>query len=116
MNDLKEYVENIKNDIIAMYEADYTDEEREELEEKGEAYDLYSYFNDVLDIEYTIGGDGSYRGVRLAVALGGPNVWVDTNRGEVFGAWGTDRESAWLPSEVCAEIDAIFEEYFDCVR
>ena len=47
-------------------------------------------------------------GCRLAVALGGPNVYVNTREGEVQGYWGSDRASAWLPSEICEEINAIF--------
>lgn len=114
MDNINEYVQSIANDIKKVY--DYTPEERERYEEEGEAFDLFSYFEDVLDIEYTISGNGDFLGVRLAVTLGGPNVWVDTRRGEVFGAWGTERASAWLPSEICEEINSIFEESYNCIR
>ena len=116
MTELKEYVDRIRDDIKALYEADYTDEQREEMEENGEAYDLYSYFTDVLDIEYRIGGDGQYRSVEVAVTLGGPNVYIDTGRGEVSGYWGSKHETAWIPNEICEEIDAIFEELYLCSR
>lgn len=116
MKELKAYVEGIKADLLALYEADFSDEERERREEEGEACDLYSYFDDVLDIEYTISGNGDFLGCRLAVALGGPNVYINTREGEVQGYWGSDRASAWLPSEVCEEINAIFEELYNCTR
>lgn len=116
MNELKKYVDGIRDDIKNIYEADYTDEEREAMEENGEAYDLYSYFADVLDMEYTVDRSGEYLGAKIYVTLGGPNVWIDTREGYVKGAWGTDREEAWLPSEICDEIDDIFREYYETTR
>lgn len=115
-NDLQKYVDGIAADLRRLYEADPTDEEREAAEENGDACDLYSYFNDVLDIEYTISSRGDYLGARIAVALGGPNIYIDTREGYVKGYWGTDREEAWIPSEICEEIDSIMEEYYDMVR
>lgn len=115
-NDLQKYVDGIAADLRRLYEADPTDEEREAAEENGDACDLYSYFTDVLDIEYTISSRGDYLGARIAVALGGPNIYIDTREGYVKGYWGTDREEAWIPSEICEEIDSIMEEYYDMVR
>lgn len=116
MNELKNYVDSIAADLRKLYEAEPTDEEREAAEENGEAVDLYTYFDDVLDIEYSISGRGDFLGCRLAVTLGGPNVFVDTKRGEVEGYWGSDHETAWIPSEICTEIDAIFEDYYNCLH
>lgn len=115
-NDLQKYVDGIAADLRKLYEADPTDEEREAAEENGDACDLYSYFDDVLDIEYTISSRGDYIGARIAVALGGPNIYIDTREGYVKGYWGTDRADAWIPSEICEEIDSIMEEYYDMVR
>ena len=58
MNELTKYVEGIRDDLKKLFEAEYTDEERESMEESGEAYDLYSYFADALDIEYTVDSHG----------------------------------------------------------
>ena len=115
-SDLQKYVDGIAADLRKLYEADPTDEEREAAEENGEACDLYSYFSDALDIEYTISSRGDYLGARIAVALGGPNIYIDTREGEVKGYWGTDRADAWIPSEICEEINNIMEEYYDMVR
>lgn len=115
-NELRSYVDRIRDEIKALYEADYTDEEREELEENGEAYDLYSYFSGVLDYEYTISSTGEYLGAKIWVTLGGPNVCIDTREGYVKGAWGCDREEACIPSEICEEIDGIFFEFYECAR
>lgn len=111
MNDLKNYVDGIAKDIFAIYDGTTQD-----TNEDGEKMTLWDYFADVLDVEYLIGADMSFRGCKIMVACGGPNIWVDTTRGEVFGAWGCDRETAWIPSEICEEIDLIFEELFDCAR
>ena len=115
-NELREYVEGIRNDLNKLYEASYTDEEREAMEEAGEAFDLYSYFCDALDVEYTVSSRGDFLGARVYVTLGGPNVWVDTREGYVKGAWGSNREEAWIPSEVCEEINSIFEEWYSCLK
>jgi len=116
MNELKNYVDSIAADLRKMYESDFSEKEREGMEENGEAYDLYSYFFDALDIEYTISGNGDFLGVRIAVTLGGPNVYVDSRRGEVEGYWGTDHESAWIPAEICEEINFIFEDAYNCIK
>ena len=86
-------------------------------EDDFEQVTLYEYFENVFDIEYSIDGDsGDYRGVRLMIACGGPNVYVDTRRKEVFLAWGGDYADAYLPTEVCDEIDQIWEESYQCLR
>lgn len=115
-DELREMCNRYREELERLYNADYTDEERERMEEDGEAYDLYSYFDDVLDIEYTISARGDFLGCRIAVALGGPNIYIDTRAGEIRGYWGTDRAEIWLPSEICNEIDAIFEELYECVK
>ena len=111
MNELKKYVDGIRDELKNLYELDLTEEEREEREENGEPCGLYDYFADALDIEYTISSRGEYLGAKIYVTLGGPNVWIDTREGYVKGAWGTDREESWIPSEICEEIDEIFREY-----
>ena len=77
---------------------------------------LYEYLDECLDVEFRCNSAKEYKSAKLYVTLGGPNVWVDTRNGEVAGAWGCDRESAWLASEVCEEIDEIFREWFACLR
>ena len=110
-NELREYCEGIREELNAIYEGT-TKEENED----GEPMSMYDYFTDVLDCEYTISSRGDFLGVRVYVTLGGPNVWIDTRNGEIAGAWGTDRESVWLPSEIATEIDSIFEEYYEMTK
>ena len=110
-NELFEYVKRIRDELEAVYNGT-----TDELNEDGEPETMYDYFSDPLDYEYTINSRGEYIGVRVYITLGGPNVWVDTRRGEIAGAWGTDRADIWLPSEIAEEIDNIFSEYYEMTR
>lgn len=115
-NELKKYVDGIRDELKALYELDITDEEREEREESGEACSLYDYFSDVLDCEFTVNMRGEYMGAKVYVTLGGPNIWIDTREGYVKGAWGCDREESWIPCEINDEINEIFSEYYACIH
>ena len=109
-NECKEYAQNIANELKALYNMD--DDEREKLEEDGEPSDIYGYIADALDVEYTLDSNRELIGVRLYVTLGGPTAWIDTRNGEAVCAWGGDKESAWIPSEICDEINEYFAELF----
>lgn len=110
-NELMNYITRIREELEAIYNGTTN-----EVNGDGEPETFYDYFEDPLDYEYTISSRGDYLGVKIFVTLGGPNVWVDTRRGEIAGAWGADRADIWLPSEIAAEIDSIFEEYYNCTR
>ena len=77
---------------------------------------MYDYFNDCFDIEYTINSEGEYKGVRVMVACGGPNIYVDTVRRSVNLYWWTDTASAPLWSDTIEAIDQDFEELYTCTR
>ena len=80
-----------------------------------EALSLWDYFdNDLYDIEYRIGGDKAYRSVRLMVACGGPNIYIDTAARKVQLYWWTDCAEYPLHSDVCDEIDSVYEELWIC--
>ena len=108
-NELKNYLENIYNELNAIYEGNAKNDD-------GEQATFYDYFQDPLYFEYTISRNGEYLGVRVYVTIGGPNVWIDTRRGEIGGAWGTERADRWLPPEIASEIDAIFSEYYETTK
>ena len=78
-----------------------------------EPVDLLDYFSDVLDIEYRIGSDKQYRSVRLMVAYGGPNIYIDTASGSVELYWWTERASFRLNDDAVEAIDRTFEELFN---
>jgi len=70
----------------------------DELNDDDEPYTAMDYVFEAYDIEYVIGGDGEYRGARLLVCCGGPNIWVDTRTGMVDGHW-------WGSSYSCRFVD-----------
>ncbi len=107
MNENREYCKKIATELESIYNG-------EDMNEDGEQVTLYDYFSDVLDYEYTINSDKSYKSVKVYVTLGGPNVWIDTRDSEVYLAWGTDRESYPISWDLRDEIDAIFEEIYNC--
>ena len=102
-NECREYAEMIRNDVNRLYDGETVDE----------CESLLDYIADALDVEYTLNSSRELVGVRVYVTLGGPNCWIDTRNGEVVCAWGSDKESAWLASEVCEEINSYFEDFLN---
>lgn len=99
----KEYLQGIRDELEQIYKGEATSEEKE-------SKSFYDYIcDDVLDYDFTLNSQKELTGVRLWVTIGGPNVWIDTNDNEIKLAWGTDRESLWLPSEIAQELT-------DCMR
>ena len=102
-NECREYAEMIRNDVNSLYEGKTVDE----------CESLFDYIANAFDVEYTLNSQRGLIGVRVYVALGGPTCWIDTRNGEVACAWGTGKESAWLASEVCEEINSYFEDFLN---
>ena len=84
--------------------------EEYELESAG----VLDYFENVLDIEYRIGSDREFRSVRLLVAYGGPNVYVDTGCGKVQLYWWNEYADYMLSSDTIDAINETFEELYNC--
>lgn len=113
--DITEHVKHIASELTAGEDASWAkdwheencttfSEEEESLEEHLDWCDLrpsaYDWLEGALDIEYIVGSDREYRGARVLVAFGGPNIWVDTRRGVVEGHW-------WLDDATAAYNDAL---------
>lgn len=88
----------------------------DEVPEDWEQVTVYDYFDDVYDVRYVLDGNMEYVAVRLMVACGGPNIWVDTETGSVELYWWGDRASYPLTSSTVAEIDALASEWLDIRR
>jgi len=73
----------------------------------------FDYTQDALDIEYYVASDKTYLGARILVAFGGPNIWIDTKRGEVEGYWGGETARASFHDDPMAVADAI-SDIFHC--
>lgn len=89
-NDLQNHVQSIA-DNLTNPPAEWNEDRDIESEGKFSAFD---YLERALDIEYIVNSHGEYLGARVLVAFGGPNIWIDTRRGIVEGAWWSDRADA----------------------
>lgn len=76
---------------------------------------LYDYFDDVLDIDYLVNYQKEYKGARILVAWGGPNIYIDTISGNVELYWGTESAKYRMRSDVIDAIDEWAEDYFNCL-
>lgn len=50
----------------------------------------YDYISNALDIEFTLSSNRDLIGARIAVTLGGPSIFIDTQAQTVTGHWGGD--------------------------
>lgn len=84
--------------------------------EEFEQLSLYDYFGgDVLDIDYLVNYQKEYKGARILVAWGGPNIYIDTISGNVELYWWTESAKHRMRSDVIDAIDEWAEEYFNCL-
>lgn len=82
----------------------------EELEEAYSEENIYKWLDDVLSIEYTKNLNGFFVGCKIAVTLGGPNVYVNTMSGDIEAYWGCDFARITIPDEIKDEIDYTIED------
>lgn len=68
---------------------------------------------EAYDVKYTINGDGTYLGVRIMLAGGGPNVYLDTYHEEIQGYWGGDSCKSIISD--FEYIDEYWEEMYKCL-
>ena len=105
---MKEYMKmckDIADELTSIYNG-------EVLTDEGETMTLYDYFSDVLDYEYTVNCHKEFISVKVWVALGGPNIWIDTDDSYVRLAWGNNCEEYPLSYYIRDEINDIFEELY----
>ena len=90
---------------------DYCKGIAEELEN---APDLIDYINEhALDVVYICNQDKSYKAVRFAVTLGGPNVWIDTEEKAVCLYWWGETAKYLLDPDIVEQIDELFCEVWN---
>ena len=83
------------------------------LPEDSEQAGFGDYFSETYNEHFIVNRDGELQGVRVMVACGGPNVWVDTYSQEVVSYWGSDTERYPLLSSTAEAIDDWAREVFD---
>lgn len=100
--DLKTQLEYFKNEITETYDnGDF----REYLENL-----------DIYNIDFIVTsclGGLEYKSVCIMVACGGSNIYIDTDKGALIGAWGGDREKIYLDNNIINEINNYFEDYYE---
>lgn len=80
-----------------------------------EAASLYDYFMDnAYDVEFRIGSDKQFRSVKIMVACGGPNIFIDTAAGAVLLYWWTDRAEFPIDLDTVEAINEWAEEWYNC--
>lgn len=71
------------------------------------------YLQDVLDIQYVVSGDRTYRGARICIAFGGPTAWINTMTSQLEVAWWSATEYRELPREFVSGLDTALEELWE---
>lgn len=98
--------DNIADTLETIYEDNFFIED-----EENDDYDYYYFDEDVYNIDYVWRKNYGLVGVRIMVACGGPNIWIDTMEGAVCGYWGTDVYRAYLTTACINAINDYFAEY-----
>ena len=103
-----EHIERFLDDSLTYDASEDTFHPKEEgLADDG----LYGYIqNNVYDIKLTVDLEGTLYGCELQVAGGGPNIYIDTNTGNVEGYWWGDRASYSIDKRICTKIENEIEQ------
>ena len=81
--------------------------------ENSEFLSGFDYVSDALDVDWILEQRSEFKGARLLVAFGGPNIWIDTAKQTVEGHWGGDSFTAsYLRDEM--DIECACSEWFNC--
>lgn len=79
-----------------------------------EQLSIWDYMSDALDFRFVIDSRKEIIAVKVLVAFGGPNIWVDTESCSVDLYWWTDRASYPLSSDAVDALDEWANEYWSC--
>lgn len=69
------------------------------------------YFDDVYGTDYVFRSRVGLVGVRIMVACGGPNIYIDSYNEEVVGYWGSDEVHYHIRRDVADRITDEFEMF-----
>lgn len=96
-------VQRIADTLEEIKDYDFYEQVDEETDEEGNWY-----FEDTYNTDYIWRLGYGLMGVRIMIACGGPNIWVDTFEKTVHGYWGGDEAIAYLSDDCCAKIEDAF--------
>jgi hypothetical protein len=80
-----------------------------------EQLSIWDYLEDALDFRFVVSSRKEIIAVKILVAFGGPNIWIDTESRSVELYWWTDRASYPLSISVCDTLEEWAEEYWGCM-
>ena len=109
MSDVKNHVQSIADNLTSPPWDEWN--QGRDIEFEGE-FSAFDYLQDALDIEYIVNSKGEYLGARVLVAFGGPNIWIDTRKGIVEGAWWSDYAKASFEDNL--GLDDALSELWNC--
>ena len=82
-----------------------------------EALSIYDYLGkNVYDVEYRIDAKGNYKSVEVMVAVGGPNIYIDTADNYVKLFWWRERAEYSFFSNVGNALDEYYEQEYENMR
>ena len=90
MSALKKKSETCKEQLARMCK-NIAEEITEGKTREGKNVYMQDFMEHVYNIEWITHQDHRYKGARLLVAGGGPNIWVNLVDGTVDGYWGFDK-------------------------
>jgi len=73
--EIRDHVQNIVNNLENGFKDDLNQDDQE--------FTAFDYLSDCLDIEWVLHSDRTFKGARVLVAFGGPNIWINTVTNEV---------------------------------
>ena len=79
-----------------------------------EQLSIWDYTEDALDIRYLLDSKKELAAVKVLVAFGGPNIWIDTETRSVELYWWTDRASYPISGDVCDALEEWAAELLQC--
>jgi hypothetical protein len=113
MSKLKSQVEHIISNLENGIEITEDDLHYDDNYEVGDMLSGYDYLTDALDIEYITTSDKQYKGARVLVCFGGPNVWINTRTQQVEGYWWGE-QCIMSYSKDLLDLDACLHDLFEC--
>ena len=72
----------------------------------------FDYISDVLDVNWVLDSNREFKGARLLIAFGGPNIWINTDTQTVEGHWWGDSFTASYNTDEM-DIEGACSEWFN---
>ena len=91
-----------------------------EIDAEANGYDVtdlisgFDYLEDVLDINWILNSDETFRSARILVSFGGPNIWVNFETSKVEGWWWGDYAEASFDGDFADQVLEALEELYAC--